>query len=65
MSHARIYLTHCAAKKDEALKGTGRRVLDQVDVVAHGSRGYPSRAPSPSGPGTLRPAVTGRSSNLG
>ena|SRR5207249_6837857 len=26
MSHARIYLTHCAAKKDEALKGTGRRV---------------------------------------
>jgi len=31
---SRVYLTHCAAKKDEALQGTGRRVLPDVLYTA-------------------------------
>jgi len=34
MTIGRIYLTHCAAKKDDALKGTGRKVPPDLLYMA-------------------------------
>jgi hypothetical protein len=40
---SRVYVTHCAAKKDEALKGTGRRVSPDLLYTARPTQRFMRR----------------------